>query len=307
MGKRKGTSAAKKRDKREQRQKDIRAGHVEVNLKKEYCNSEMVCDSCQNKQKNRAFCYFCSAVQRLPQCAECGRTKCMMADCTVPHVGKSATGMNLVGAVCDYCEAWICHSKKCLQTHACRCPVADAMCVECERGVWQHGGRMFKCASCDNWICEDDQFEHQASCQVLESESNHCISCNRLGVWSCLRCKIAFCDTHVKGKVNQVLAKNQAYKCKKCGYELQESKMLSLSTRQHDYGRQSRDDAQGYYSAFRGAGHEGDTSEGEAAGSAYGVGAQSGLGMFDRMNLGDDISEGDEDEEDSEEESSDEE
>lgn len=133
MGKRKGTSAAKKRDKREQRQKvppsinfpavcyatcihvtyttrlvkaeckaecavfavcsqDIRAGHVEVNLKKEYCNSEMVCDSCQNKQKNRAFCYFCSAVQRLPQCAECGRTKCMVADCTVPHAGKSATG-----------------------------------------------------------------------------------------------------------------------------------------------------------------------------------------------------------------------
>lgn len=118
MGKRKGTSAAKKRDKREQRQKvasptalvfsrlvlrgnlnsvnftlqDIRAGHVEINLKKEYCNSEMVCDSCQNKQKNRAFCYFCSALQRLPQCTECGRTKCMMADCTISHAGKSATG-----------------------------------------------------------------------------------------------------------------------------------------------------------------------------------------------------------------------
>ena len=28
--------------------------------------------------------------------------------------------------------------------HACRCPIADAMCVECERGIWQHGGRMFK-------------------------------------------------------------------------------------------------------------------------------------------------------------------
>ena len=37
---------------------------------------------------------------------------------------------------------------------------------------------------------------------------------NRLGVWSCLRCKIAFCDTHVKNKMNQTLAKNQAYKCK---------------------------------------------------------------------------------------------
>ena len=37
-------------------------------------------------------------------------------------------------------------------------------------------GLFVQCASCDNWICEDDQFEHQASCQVLESESNHCIS-----------------------------------------------------------------------------------------------------------------------------------
>ena len=115
MGKRKGTSAAKKRDRRDQRQKvsfrdtpalagsvkggpmllsmqDIRAGQVQINLKKEYCNSEMVCDSCQNKQKNRAFCYFCSAVQRLPQCTECGRTKCMVADCVVSHAGKSATG-----------------------------------------------------------------------------------------------------------------------------------------------------------------------------------------------------------------------
>ena len=93
----------------------------------------------------------------------------------------------------------------------------------------------------------------------------------------------------------------------KCGYELQESKMLSLSTRQHDYGRQSRDDAQGYYSAFRGGGHEADVSDGDASGPGYGVAAQSGLGMFDRMNLGDDISEGDEEEEDSEDESSDDE
>lgn len=89
----------------------------------------------------------------------------------------------------------------------------------------------------------------------------------------------------------------------KCGYELQESKMLSLSTRHHDYGRQSRDDSQGYYSAFRGGGYEADAG---AQGSGYGEGAQSGLGMFDRMNLGSDISEGDEDEE-SEEESSDDE
>ena len=56
---------------------------------------------------------------------------------------------------------------------------------------------------------------------MLAYTSNlHCTAChrmccsNRLGVWSCLRCKIAFCDTHVKSKMNQTLAKNQAYKCK---------------------------------------------------------------------------------------------
>ena len=125
--------------------------------------------------------------------------------------------------------------------HACKCPIADATCIECERSVYDHGGRMFKvsmlfcciheigsmqacqrlqvsllvfqlvtmygllqCTTCENWICEDDQFEHQASCQVLESETGHCISCNRLGIWSCLRCKLCYCDTHVKSKLTQV-------------------------------------------------------------------------------------------------------
>lgn len=30
--------------------------------------------------------------------------------------GMVCPGMGLVGAVCDFCEAWVCHSKKCLQT-----------------------------------------------------------------------------------------------------------------------------------------------------------------------------------------------
>ena len=64
-------------------------------------------------------------VQRLPQCGECGKQKCMaVGDCIVKHVGRCdygtpadggpgtyATGMAMVGAVCDFCEAWICHSK----------------------------------------------------------------------------------------------------------------------------------------------------------------------------------------------------
>lgn len=52
---------------------------------------------------------------------------------------------------------------------------------------------LMQCATCANWICEDDQLEHQAMCQTLETETNHCISCNRLGIWSCLRCKVPLC------------------------------------------------------------------------------------------------------------------
>jgi len=43
------------------------------------------------------------------------------------------------GAICDFCEAWVCHGRKCLTTHACTCPLQNATCFECKRGVWEHG------------------------------------------------------------------------------------------------------------------------------------------------------------------------
>ena len=45
---------------------------------------------------------------RLPQCAECGKAKCMMktGDCVIKHAGQHTTGLQLVGAICDFCEAW---------------------------------------------------------------------------------------------------------------------------------------------------------------------------------------------------------
>ncbi|GMH43607.1 hypothetical protein BSKO_11529 [Bryopsis sp. KO-2023] len=250
--KKKGTPANKRRIRNKQRQQMIRGAHTR-DLKDEACNAIMECNSCGERQRNRMFCYFCQSVQKVVMCAECGRTKCMGSDCCVPHPNKNATGTSLIGAICDFCEAPICHSRKCLTTHACRCPLRDADCEVCEREVWDHGGRMFRCATCDCSICEDDQFEHQASCQILEAETNHCVSCNRLGTWSCLRCKICFCDTHVKSKVGGTLKKGEVYKCKKCAYELQESKMLSMSTRKHEFGRMTRDEAEsGYYGADRG-------------------------------------------------------
>lgn len=50
------------------------------------------------KQKNRAFCYFCQSIQRLPQCAQCGKIKCMLktGDCVIRHPGVFTHGMNMV-------------------------------------------------------------------------------------------------------------------------------------------------------------------------------------------------------------------
>ncbi|KAG8522179.1 Zinc finger protein 330 [Galemys pyrenaicus] len=210
-----------------------------------------------------------------------GKTKCMMksSDCVIKHAGVYSTGLAMVGAICDFCEAWVCHGRKCLSTHACACPLTDAECVECERGVWDHGewlrqavrfalsgncsvasvdvsilnwncwcshlcvsfsppigGRIFSCSFCHNFLCEDDQFEHQASCQVLEAETFKCkfvkavlcVSCNRLGQHSCLRCKACFCDDHTRSKVFKQ-EKGKQPPCPKCGHETQETKDLSMS------------------------------------------------------------------------------
>ncbi|XP_047538720.1 zinc finger protein 330 homolog [Vanessa atalanta] len=254
----KKTGQRKKAEKQKQRQKEIRNAREHVDLAQHPCNLPMECDKCQKKQKSRAFCYFCSAVQRLPACAQCGKIKCMLksGDCVVRHPGVFTTGLGMVGAICDFCEAWVCHGRKCLNSHACTCPLADAVCLECERGVWEHGGRVFRCCFCQGFLCEDDQFEHQASCQVLESETYKCQSCNRLGQYSCLRCKTCFCDEHVRRRGAR--AARGAVPCPRCAYALHLTADLSMSTRSHRYGRQGTaaadDDDDGDY----GAGYDGD-------------------------------------------------
>ncbi|XP_014241795.1 zinc finger protein 330 homolog [Cimex lectularius] len=230
----------KKAEKQKIRQKQIREGNESLDLGKMPCNAVMECDKCKKKQKSRAFCYFCMSVQRLPMCAHCGKTKCLLktGDCVVKHPGVFTTGMGMVGAICDFCESWVCHSRKCLSTHACSCPLQNAVCAECERGVWDHGGRIFRCSFCSEFLCEDDQFEHQASCQVLESENFKCQSCNKLGQYSCLKCKVCYCDDHAKRKGFKY-DKNKPLPCPKCGFEMSHTKDLSMSTRTHKFGRQA--------------------------------------------------------------------
>nr|ADD38592.1 Zinc finger protein 330 homolog [Lepeophtheirus salmonis] len=240
----KKTGQRKKAEKQKARQKVIRDG---VRARKDCitlapCNGKMECDKCGRLQKNRAFCYFCESLQRLPCCAECGKVKCMLktGDCVIKHPGVFTSGTAMVGAICDFCEAWICHGRKCLSVHPCTCPLADAVCFECERSIWSHGGRIFTCSFCDNFLCEDDQFEHQASCQILERDDYKCASCNRIGQHSCLRCKICYCDDHVRRKGIKY-DKNGPLPCPKCGYETTETKGMSMSTKTHKYGANARE------------------------------------------------------------------
>ncbi|GAA50226.1 zinc finger protein 330 [Clonorchis sinensis] len=139
---------------------------------------------------------------------------------------RKSLGVN--GAICDFCEGWVCHSSNCINTHCCGCPMRDAVCIECDRTWQEHGGRMFECAYCQRTLCEDDQFEHQASCQRLEAESYKCPSCNRLGSNTCLRCKVTFCDDHAKRK-GVKYERGKAIPCPKCGHGLTDSYSLSVS------------------------------------------------------------------------------
>lgn len=274
MPKRK-TGQRKKAEKQKERQQGIRQAHLERPLAERPCNASMECDQCKRRQKNRAFCYFCMAVQRLPMCAHCGKSKCMMktGDCVIKHPGVFTTGLKLVGAICDFCEAWVCHGRKCLTTHACTCPLQNATCFECKRGVWEHGGRVYQCSFCNAFLCEDDQFEHQASCQRLEAESFKCVSCNKMGQHSCLQCKICFCEDHVRRKGFKY-TRGQPIHCPKCGHETAETKDLSMSTRRYDYGRKVDDDdddgyAYGYSAYIYGDGDDEEYSFTGGTGSHY--------------------------------------
>eukprot|EP01129_Flabellula_baltica_P000250 TRINITY_DN10287_c0_g1_i1.p1 TRINITY_DN10287_c0_g1~~TRINITY_DN10287_c0_g1_i1.p1 ORF type:complete len:279 (-),score=55.65 TRINITY_DN10287_c0_g1_i1:12-848(-) len=242
MPKRK-TNAAKKAEKRKNRQKELNTKWETVDITVKPCNADMECDQCFRRQKNRAFCYFCGAVQRLPMCAHCGRTKCLAksGDCLVKHGTAHVTGMALVGSVCDICEAWVCHSKKCTLEHSCPCPLDGAECIECERSLWDHGGRMYNCGTCGEWICDDDQFEHQASCEIIEAENFDCASCKKVGVWICMRCKVCYCDDHCTNAITKNIdRRKEELPCKKCRFPLKETKYFSVSTKSYDFGRKTQ-------------------------------------------------------------------
>ena len=64
-GRLKKTGQRKKHDKMKAMQKEIgKLGTKDhLNIVERPCNYTMECDVCERRQKNRAFCYFCLAVQ----------------------------------------------------------------------------------------------------------------------------------------------------------------------------------------------------------------------------------------------------
>ena len=54
-------------------------------------------------------------------------------------------------------------------------------------------------------------------------------SCNKLGQYSCLRCKTCYCEDHVRRKGFKY-EKNKPIPCPKCGYETSQTKDLSMSS-----------------------------------------------------------------------------
>ena len=60
----KKTGQRKKHEKQKARQKEIRTKSDQRPIVELPCNSNMDCDKCERKQKNRAFCYFCQSLQR---------------------------------------------------------------------------------------------------------------------------------------------------------------------------------------------------------------------------------------------------
>ena len=56
------------------------------------------------------------------------------------------------------------------------------------------------------------------------------MSCNRQGQYSCLRCKTCYCEDHVRRKGFKYDNK-QKIPCPKCGFDTEETKELSMSSK----------------------------------------------------------------------------
>ncbi|KAH6936881.1 hypothetical protein HPB50_024044 [Hyalomma asiaticum] len=111
--------------------------------------------------------------------------------------------------------------------------------------------------------------------------------------WKRRHSSACYCDDHVRRKGFKY-ERNQPMPCPKCGFETQQTKDLSMSTRHHNYGRQQiRDDDDDDYGSSSGYG-----------GSGYGYyGSGGGAGDVDENDDEDDDDDDEDDDEDEDDDS----
>ena len=89
----------------------------------------------------RADAYCCVCVRACVRCL----FACTCTCCPV-HLPCAPHALHVQGAICDICEAFICHSRRCIVEHSCPCPLEGAVCFECKRGLQDQGvGLRFFC------------------------------------------------------------------------------------------------------------------------------------------------------------------
>ncbi|ENN71053.1 hypothetical protein YQE_12264, partial [Dendroctonus ponderosae] len=287
----KKTGQRKKAEKQRLRQKEIRTAKENVQLAQHPCNSLMECEKCNRKQKSRAFCYFCQSIQRLPVCAQCGKMKCMLktGDCVIRHAGVFTTGMAMVVR----CNLRFLRSlgvpwKEMLAVACLHLPSTRSRLLGVRKrrlGAWRADFPMLILRRCSGffvkmtslnikplarcWSRRITSVSLQAT-RYKPGSGNLFVkgqSCNKLGQYSCLKCKTCYCEDHVKRKGFKY-EKNKGIPCPKCGYETSQTKDLSMSTRSHKFGRQGQASYDDYEAGGDDYGEEGGYA-GYSGGNGY--------------------------------------
>uniref|UniRef100_A0A1I8FFW0 DUF2116 family Zn-ribbon domain-containing protein n=1 Tax=Macrostomum lignano TaxID=282301 RepID=A0A1I8FFW0_9PLAT len=128
----KKTGQRKKSEKQRERQRAIRdrdvGGHAAIRG-----------TPAAGRQKVRAFCYFCAPARCRPAPPD-GKQKCLSktGDCVIKHGANHVSGLAMVGAICDFCEAWVWSRPQMPGNSRLRLSAAaTGECAECQRGVWE--------------------------------------------------------------------------------------------------------------------------------------------------------------------------
>ncbi|CAL4188451.1 unnamed protein product, partial [Meganyctiphanes norvegica] len=188
-----------------------------------------ICEKTEMRQKTRIFTIYANTIKRFVYTIY--QVKCSIEMRILPvQYSRIGTSLKASTNICIYS-----HSENDLgysEMYFCHKNIAAF-------GLWSHlkGGNQ-KCYFGHFLETVDCLYEREANNPIFK-ESYQSLSCNRHGQYSCLRCKVCYCEDHVRRKGFKYDNK-QKIPCPKCGFDTEETKELSMSTRTHKFGRQQQ-------------------------------------------------------------------